>query len=168
MSDLVSLTGRLTRQPRLGMRRATRATSWYERGCAHEAAGDLLAARHAYERAIAGRPVLADAQNNLGRVLHDLGDAAAAEGHYRLAICATPSIALYWFNLGVAVEDRGRQAEAIEAYETALALDPTLADAHFNLARLYELTGRRANDVVALRAAVRHLVRYRELGVAQR
>lgn len=164
MSDLVSLA----RCPhaRFGLRRGTPATTWYERGCEREAANDLAGARDAYVRAIAGRPDLADAQNNLGRVLHDLGDAASAEGHYRLAICAAPAVGLYWFNLGVAVEDRGRHAEAIAAYERALELDPLIADAHFNLSRLFELTGRRGGDVVALRRAVRHLVRYRDLAVA--
>lgn len=164
MSDLVPLAR--CQQARFGLRRGTPAASWYERGCEHEAANDLVAARHAYERAIAGRPDLADAQNNLGRVLHDLGDVAAAEGHYRLAICAAPAIGLYWFNLGVAVEDRGRHAEAIAAYERALELDPSIEDAHFNLSRLFELTGRRDGDVVALRRAVRHLVQYRDLARA--
>lgn len=178
MTDLVSLTASLaTSGPgsRCGLRRGTRATAWYELGCAREAVNDLHGARLAYERAVAGRPDLADAQNNLGRVLHDLGDAAGAEGHYRLAICAAPAVALYWFNLGVAVEDRrcdhGRHAEAIAAYERAIELDPDLADAHFNLSRLLEVTGRRADDVLALRRAVRHLVRYRDLaraGIAHR
>jgi tetratricopeptide (TPR) repeat protein len=112
---------------------------------------------------LAGQPDHADAQNNLGRLLHDAGDLGAAEGHYRLAICADASIALYWYNLGVVVEDRGRSAEAIAAYEQALALDRSLADAHFNLARQLELTGRRANDDLAIRRAIRHLVSYRQL-----
>ena len=112
---------------------------------------------------MAGRPDLADAHNNLGRLLHDAGSPAAAEASYRLAICADPGVALYWFNLGVAVEDQGRRAEAIAAYERAIELDAGAADAHYNLARLLELTGRRIGDEVMLRSAVRHLLRYREL-----
>lgn len=150
--------------PRRGMLRGTRATDWYERGCALEAQDPRSdEARFAYERAIAGRPDLADAHNNLGRILHEQGDLAAAEGHYRLAICVDPTIALYWFNLGVVVEDRGRRAEAITAYEAALAADPMLADAHYNLARLCEVIGRRTGDELVLRRAVRHLRQYRQL-----
>jgi tetratricopeptide (TPR) repeat protein len=148
--------------PRRGLRRATPATDWYEQGCALEAR-DPEAAMASYQRAIAGRPDLADAHNNLGRLHHDRGELADAEGCYRLAICADAKVALYWFNLGVAVEDQGRNAEAIAAYERSLELWPSNADAHFNLARLLELSGRSVGDEVLLRRAVRHLVRYRDL-----
>lgn len=154
------------------MLRGTRATAWYELGCATEATDPPRAAA-AYARALAGRPDLADAHNNLGRLVHEgHGDPAArgshrslalAESHYRLAICADPTVALYWFNLGVSVEDQGRSAEALRAYERAIELDPTLADAHFNLARLLEVVGRSMADELVLRRAVRHLVRYRDL-----
>jgi tetratricopeptide (TPR) repeat protein len=151
--------------PRLGLRRGTSATSWYDTGCRLEAT-DPQAAIAAYERAIAGCPGLADAHNNLGRLLHDAGDTASpsvAEGCYRLAICADPGVALYWFNLGVAVEDQGRHAEAIAAYERAIEVDVDAADAYFNLARLLELKARRTGDDAMLRRAVRNLLRYREL-----
>jgi len=148
--------------PRRGLRRGTSATSWYDTGRALEST-DPERAIAAYERAIAACPVLADAHNNLGRLLHDAGSPARAEGGYRLAICADPSVALYWFNLGVAVEDQGRHAEAIAAYEHAISLDLETADAHFNLARLLELTARRAGDDRMLQRAVRHLLRYRAL-----
>jgi hypothetical protein len=36
--------------------------------------------------------------------------------------------------------------------------------AHFNLARLLEVVGRKSCDELVLRRAVRHLVRYRDLG----
>ncbi len=147
---------------RCGLRRGTSATGWYELGCRLEASEPARAVA-AYERAVAGCPSLADAHNNLGRLLHDAGSPGAAESSYRLAICADPGIALYWFNLGVAVEDQGRRAEAIAAYERAIDLDEGIADAHYNLARLLELTGRRTGDELMLRRAVRHLLRYREL-----
>ena len=162
--------------PRRGLRRGTSATAWYAEGCAQEAT-DPVRAMVAYERALAGRPDLADAYNNLGRVLHDQRDRGisdtgpdalpACESYYRLAICADPEVALYWFNLGVSVEDSDpvrRASEAIAAYERALELDPTMADAHFNLARLLEVVGRKSRDELVLRRAVRHLVRYRDLG----
>jgi tetratricopeptide (TPR) repeat protein len=151
---------------RRGLRRGTRATDWYELGCALEPS-DAPGAMHAYARAVAGRPDLADAHNNLGRLHHDRGELADAESCYRLAICADPRVGLYWFNLGVAVEDGGRTSEAIAAYERAIELDPAIADAHYNLARLLELTARRAGDELLLRRAVRHLVRYRDLARAR-
>ena len=154
--------------PRRGTKRGTRASDWYDRGCALEADRPEEALR-CYERALAGRPDLADAHNNLGRVLHDLGrELAVAESHYRIALCLDPEVALYWFNLGVVVEDRGQVAEAIAHYEQALALDPAFSDAHFNLARLYELAGRRTGNELLVRRAVRHLIRYRDLGAVAR
>ena len=151
--------------PRRGMRKGTSALAWYERGCALEAT-DRDAAILAYRRALSGRPDLADAHNNLGRLLHDRGELAAAEAHYRLALCSRRYIALYWFNLGVVLEDLGRRAEAIDAYERALAIDFLLADAHYNLARQIEQIARAADDEVMLRRAVRHLKQYRELSRA--
>ena len=170
-------TGSTGQSRRMGLRRGTSATGWYDAACRLEAV-DRAAAIAAYERAIAGRPDLAAAHNNLGRLHHDAGAASVAESCYRLALCAErsgpeagplgsrtrgPSIALYWFNLGVAVEDQGRHAEAIAAYEHAIELDPQAADAHFNLARLLELTARRSGDELLLQRAVRHLLRYRTL-----
>ena len=148
--------------PRLGLRRGTSATAWYDTGCRLEPT-DRLGAIAAYERAIAGCADLADAHNNLGRLHHCGGAAAVAESCYRLAICAAPEVALYWFNLGVAVEDQGRQAEAIAAYERAIEIDAGAANAHFNLARLLDLKARRLGDDLMLQRAVRHLLRYREL-----
>lgn len=169
MGDLLHLHRPALRGPRLGLRRGTSATSWYELGLALESQDPARAAA-AYERALAGRPGLADAHNNLGRLIHEQdrdhgprGAASVAESHYRLAICNDPDIALYWFNLGVSIEDQGRVSEAIAAYEHAIALDPRIADAHYNLARLFEAVGRSSDDEVVLRRAVRHLVRYRDL-----
>ncbi|HLL22423.1 MAG TPA: tetratricopeptide repeat protein [Kofleriaceae bacterium] len=162
MGDLLSLPLKRPTAPRLPLRRGTPATEHYERGVALEAT-DPSAAMTAYERAIAGRPELSDAHNNLARLLHDDGQLARAESCYRIALCVAPSVALYWFNLGVVVEDQGRRAEAIAHYEHALSLDAALADAHYNLARLYELTARGANDELLLHRAVRHLVRYKRL-----
>jgi tetratricopeptide (TPR) repeat protein len=147
--------------PRQGCRRADRpatARAWYERGLELEPT-DVGAARHAYQRALARDPQLADAACNLGRLLHEEGDLGGAEACYRLALCAGRQVAVYWFNLGVACEDQGRRAEAIACYGEALARDAQLADAHFNLARLYE----RAGDLVSARAAVRHFRAYRAL-----
>jgi tetratricopeptide (TPR) repeat protein len=166
---------------RKGMRRGVPAAAWYARGCALEAT-DPAAALAAYARALAGRPDLADAWNNAGRLHHDAGELVVAESCYRLAICAAPGVALYWFNLGVVMEDAGRWSEAVLAYARAVDLDDACADAHFNLARLCEQLARSGvGDVdrhsalpdgsAALpgeacelaRRALRHYVRYRQL-----
>lgn len=162
MGDLVFLK----LGPRRGMRRAPSAVDWYELGCSLEHS-DPSAAIAAYRRAIAGRPDLADAHNNLGRLLHDQGAPDVAEAYYRAALRLDDGVALYWFNLGVALEDRGRADEAVVAYERALALDARMADAHWNLARQLEHAGR-AGDELALRRAVRHLRQYRQLSVSNR
>ena len=150
---------------RRGMRKGTSALDWYERGCALEAS-DANAAIAAYHRALAGRPDLPDAHNNLARLLHDRGDLLGAESHYRLALSLDREVALYWFNLGVVLEDTSRFAEAIDAYERALARDATLADAHFNLARQIERAALSNGDEVMLRRAIRHLKQYRQLARA--
>jgi len=158
MGDLVSL--RLGR--RRGTLRATSALMWYERGVALEAR-DPEGAIAAYRRALAGRPDLADAHCNLGRLLHDRGELARAEASYRRARELDPRVGLYAFNLGVALEDAGRTSEAVAMYEQAVALEPALADAHYNLARLIELAARGASDDLLMRRALRHLHHYRRL-----
>jgi tetratricopeptide (TPR) repeat protein len=157
MGDLLGLgLGR-----RRGYLRATSATFWLERGLSLEDQ-DPTAAMHAYRRALAGCPSLADAHNNLGRLLHQAGDLVAAEQHYRAALAAAPS-SLHWFNLGVVLEDREQQDPAIEAYERAIALDGELGEAHLNLARLLDSRGRGLDAAGDLQAAVRHLAVYRRL-----
>lgn len=165
MGDLVSLQ----LGPRRGLRRATSAVAWYERGCALEGC-DPEQAIAAYRRAITGRPDLADAHNNLGRLLHDRGELAAAEACYRRALACDPAVdhavGLYLFNLGVVLEDQGRADEAIAAYEQALVRDAGLADAHYNLARQIERAARSAGNELLMWRAMRHLARYRELSRA--
>ena len=144
------------------MRRATSALQHYERGLGLEAT-DPAGAMAAYRRAVAARPDLADAHNNLGRLLHDAGDLAGAEACYRRAIQANATQALYHFNLGVALEDAGDARGSIAAYERSIALDAMLADAHFNLARQLEQLGRACHDDLVMRRAIRHLKQYRDL-----
>ncbi|MFT3691679.1 MAG: tetratricopeptide repeat protein [Kofleriaceae bacterium] len=161
MGELISLMTKL--EARRGCLRAVSAAEHYERGLECEAREDSVGAIAAYRRALASRPQLADALNNLGRLLHDQDQLGEAEALYRRAIAAQADVALYWFNLGVICEDTGRTDEAITAYESALAIDGSLADAHFNLARQLEQLGRRGMDELVLRRAVRHLKRYRDL-----
>jgi len=136
--------------------------AYYEQGCELQGSDPDLAIT-AFRRAIAGRPDLADAHNNLGRLLHDRGELAAAEQCYRHALEHEREVGLFWFNLGVVLEDQGRGDDAIGAYEQAIAKDARCADAHFNLARQIERLARTTGDELMLRRAVRHLARYRDL-----
>lgn len=130
------------------------AEEWFERGAALDET-DPLAARHAYEQALAADPAHGAAATNLGRLLHESGCLDEAERVYRAAL-AYGSDALLHYNLGVLLEDAGRFPEAAQTYERALREDPGLADGHYNLARLYETQGRE-------KEALRHLARYRRL-----
>lgn len=114
---------------------------------------DGVAARAAYEEALALEPGHVDAAVNLGRLLHEAGDAAAAIARYREAEARAPGDAIVQFNLGLALEDAEGALAALPCYERAIALDPAFADAHYNLAGLYEALGRP-------RDAIRH---YREV-----
>lgn len=133
----------------------TSAEEWYELGCELELT-DPQAAADAYRRAVQLDGGHADAQVNLGRLLHEQRAPAAAEQHYRAALEADPEHATAAFNLGVALEDLGRVGDAIDAYQQALAIDPENADAHYNLAGIFEKRGDKA-------AALRHLKEYRSL-----
>ena len=135
------------------------AQLWFERGVALEA-DSLDEARAAYEKAVFLDPTYADAQVNLGRVLHQQGFIANAAERYRLALLhAAHATAAY--NLGIALEDLGYRKEAVEAYNSALRLDATLAEAHFNLGRLHESAG----DALS---AIRHFKAFKQLNDRKR
>ena len=89
------------------------AEEWFRWGCELEPTAPQEA-REAYERALALDSRHADAQVNLGRLLHESGDASGAERHYRAALAARSTHATAAFNLGVALEDLGRSGEALE------------------------------------------------------
>ena len=131
------------------------AEEWYELGCALQVDSPQQAER-AFRRALELDPGHADAQVNLGVLLHERGDFEAAELCYRLALRATNDNATASYNLGVVLEDQGLTGDAVTAYEEAIAADEGLADAHYNLSRLYEQIGDRA-------AALRHLRSYGDL-----
>jgi tetratricopeptide (TPR) repeat protein len=136
------------------MHTPTEAEEWYQRGIELEALS-VEEAQVAYVRAVELDPTHADAQVNLGRLLHQQKRITEAAERYRLALLHAPH-ATAAFNLGLALEDLGHAGEAVKAYEAALVLNPTLADAHYNLAGIFHATG----DPMA---AIRHLKSYRAL-----
>lgn len=131
------------------------ADDWFQLGCELEAALPEEA-ESAYRRALELDPRHADANLNLGRLLHERGEVAAAERHYRQALTTSPGDATAAFDLGVALEDQGRLEEAEAAYRAAIEAEPGYADAHYNLSGVCERLGQRAE-------ALRHLKSYKFL-----
>jgi tetratricopeptide (TPR) repeat protein len=152
VGDVVELFPRARR----GLMRAEAprsADEWCDEAAALEATAPEQAVR-AYRRALALAPDHADAQIDLGRLLHGLGRPGQAVLCYVRAVEVRPGDATALFNLGVALEDLGLPARAAGAYQAAVAADPSCADASFNLARLCERRGDRVG-------ALRHLAAYR-------
>ena len=152
-AEIASL-GQRRRRDTSGDDAGASASTWFQLGTDLEATSSPEA-REAYRRALALDPDHADANVNLGRLLHEAGRPEEAALHYRRALEAGAH-GTAWYNLGVALEDLHRPREALAAYESAIEAAPELADAFYNLSNLSERLGDR-------RAALRHLRRYREL-----
>lgn len=131
------------------------ADDWFEQGYAVELENPM-AARRAYEKAIALDPAHISANINLGRLLHEADRLKDAERAYRRAVAAGADDVLLWFNLGVLLSDLDRKREALDAYAQALRLNPQMADCHYNMALLCEALGEH-------KQAIRHLAQYRRL-----
>jgi TPR repeat protein len=150
--DFPSERGEIRSLPFNPVSSTTEADHWYRHAMEmeHTSPDDALIA---YQHAVKLNPELADAQVNLGRMLHARGRVAEAADHYRRALAHAPNPTAS-FNLGVALEDLGYSTDALEAYRNAIALNPSMPDAHYNLAKLYESVGDRVG-------AIRHLKAYR-------
>jgi tetratricopeptide (TPR) repeat protein len=135
---------------------ATTAEEWFLLGLDLEAIGEEDRAMVAYAQAVSLDAGHAEAQINLGRLLHEAGGVEDAERCYREALRSVPQHPTALFNLGVALEDGSRITDAMRCYRQAIAADPDHADAHFNLARLCE----QMRDTAG---AFRHRRRYHDL-----
>lgn len=111
-------------------------TSHYDVGNYHLEAGDLAAARAAYERALRLEPSFFPALVNLSLAWARSGDPARAEAALRKALDANPRSAEAHFNLALLLAEGGKRAEAKAHLERALELDPRSAQAAYNLAVL--------------------------------
>jgi len=85
-----------------------------------------------YRQAIARRPGLMQAHNNLGLALTRLGRHPLAVESLSRAVELAPDRAEPHCNLGVALYGAGRLREALGSYDRALALDPHYAEAANN------------------------------------
>lgn len=129
------------------------AEAYVAKGLAAHDAGEVAAARAAYEAALAVEPGHADALHLLGLVQHQSGDTAGALVTLRAAVARCPRVAAIWNDLGLALRATGDGASAIESYQTALSLAPEMADAWFNLGNALKDVGRVPEAVTAYQRA---------------
>ena len=99
-------------------------------------APDILA------RAVALRPDVAEAHNDLGVVLGARGRLAEAAAAFERAAALRPDYAEAHANLGGALRRLGRTEEAVAHYERVAALAPNSAGAHNNIANALMELGR--------------------------
>jgi tetratricopeptide (TPR) repeat protein len=129
----------------------------HERGLAALAAGELEAARRAFDAALTRMPGLPGPAVNLAIIAQQQGDADAAMAMLDSVIARSPDFAPAHHQRGLLLRERGEFLAADEAYAQAIALDPGYLTAHFNRAVL--------NDLFLARPeiALRHFTRYQDL-----
>jgi tetratricopeptide (TPR) repeat protein len=92
-----------------------------------------------YQQAIALKPDLLEARNNLGRLYVRLSRVAAAIVEFRTVLAMAPDYALARNNLGSAFLLDGN--EHIQEFLEAVRLDGTYATPYYNLASVYARRG---------------------------
>ena len=117
------------------------ASTLYRLGTLLARSGETAKARAAFEGALALKPDLAEASNDLGALLARGGDVDAAIVRFRAALASIPEYPDALNNLGYALLLTGRDQEARALYEKALALQPDFPEALNNLGLLLGRTG---------------------------
>lgn len=102
-------------------------------GLAAHAAGDVDAARSAYEDVLEQDPANKFAHYNIGVIAQAQGDTDSADAAYRAALAADPAYVPALFNLAVLRYEAGDFEQAIDLYTELLAVDELDAGAHLNL-----------------------------------
>ena len=113
-----------------------------------------VAARAAYERALAYDPASTDALYNLGVLAAADRAWERALFYYQTCVRLAPRHSLAWNNLGVAYQNVDNVAAAMACYEAAVAARPDFALALNNLGVLLTTQGHSARGRRHLRAAV--------------
>jgi Tfp pilus assembly protein PilF len=117
------------------------ADTLYRLGTLLARSGETEKARTAFEDALALKPDLAEAHNDLGALLARGGDVDAAIVRFRAALAAIPEYPDALNNLGYALLLAGREQEARGLYEKALVLQPDFPEALNNLGLLLGRAG---------------------------
>ena len=115
-----------------------------------------------YKTALAIRPGMALAHNNLGSALTRTNRSGEAIGHYRQAIALDPSGVASHLNLALDLWNLGRKDEAFRALSAAIRLNPSSAVLHTLLGRILELNNQPGEALDQL--GVLHAVRVLPLG----
>ena len=100
------------------------AAAWYYLGYAKHGLHQDDDARHAYEKAVALQPDLAEAQVNLGSLLLAGRDFGGALPHLQTGVKLKPNDARAHLDLAVALEGAGQHEAAAQEFQRASALDP--------------------------------------------
>ena len=110
------------------------AWAYNNRGLAHAARGDLLAAIKDYDQALALKPDYAPAYSNRGNAHAVLGDMLRAHEDHEKALALDPDYVAAWHNRGVDREELGRYREALDDYRKVISLAPRHKGSHIGLA----------------------------------
>jgi Tfp pilus assembly protein PilF len=117
------------------------ASTLYRLGTLLARSGETAKARAAFETALALKPDLGEANNDLGALLAQGGDLDGAIGRFRAALASIPDYPDALNNLGYALLLTGGDQEARALYEKALALQPDFPEALNNLGLLLGRAG---------------------------
>ena len=116
--------------------------------------GQLEQATTTYRQALALRPNLQRAHNQLANVLRKLGQLDEAGAHYIEAIALAPQNSSLYYNLANVIAERGSLDAAAKLYRHAIALTPDYSDAHNGLGVTLSTLGRPDEAIVHFRHAL--------------
>lgn len=117
-------------------------------------AGDIAAAREAYEKVIDINPKNVEAHYNLGIIFCKFDQVDMGIEHYRKALAIDPGMISAHRNLGVTFEQQKKYTEALAHYGKALELNSKDMTNHLSAARCLAVLGRPAEAVDHCRKAV--------------
>jgi tetratricopeptide (TPR) repeat protein len=120
---------------------AAAAIETFRRAVALHSAGDLPAARSAYETVLQDDPGHTDALGNLAILTLQLGDVGLSEKLARQTVARAPDHANGWNNLGLALKTKGDYAGAEAAFRKCLEFDPKHEQCWNNLGEARALIG---------------------------
>ena len=131
------------------------AEAWFLLGLINGQLGLMAEAADCCRRAIAVRPDVAEAHNNLGNALLAQGQFEEAVACFLRALKIKPGIDEAHNNLGNAYLKLGRLEEATACFHQALRLRPGVAEVHHNLGNTYMKLGRLEEAAASFQQALR-------------
>jgi predicted O-linked N-acetylglucosamine transferase (SPINDLY family) len=133
---------------------ADNAECWNGLGVARRECGDMPGAKQAFDRALAIRPTLVHAQNNIGNWLLAAGDSAQALDWFDKALQLSPNFYEALNNRVAALLDLGKSEEAEAAAKRGLECFPMSAPLYLNLGNSYLQRGKGFSALGAYRRAL--------------